>query len=111
VNPNQKLTRLAEMYPDQKRQLFKYFRHQPVALELFVSAADGSDHSLNEWLSALEAMTEWLLKKDQVMSLADKIQYLNCATEIMAQGAHWDDFASAICSILERYGCERSNDL
>ena len=44
------------------------------------------------------------------MSLTNKIQYLNCATEIMAKGAHWDNFATAIYSILEQYGCERSSD-
>lgn len=110
MNHNQTLIHLAEVYPNQKRQLFKNFKHQPVALEVFVSAVDASDYPFNEWLNALEIMTDWLSKKDRVMSLNDKIQYLNCATEMIAQGAHWDNFSDAVHTILEQYGCERSSD-
>ena len=110
MNHNQKLTHLIEVYPDLAKQLFKYFKYQPVTLELFVCAVDKSDYSLTEWFDALDTMTEWLTKRDRVMSLTNKIQYLNCATEIMAKGAHWDNFATAIYSILEQYGCERSSD-
>ena len=110
MNSHQKLTQLGEIYPDQKRQLFKYFRHQPNALEVFVSMVDESDYSLSEWLDALTMMTEWLTEKSQIMSLSDQIQYLNCAREIIEQGAHWDNVSSAIRSILEQYGCERSSD-
>ena len=108
MNHNQKLTHLIKAYPDKKKQLFKYFKYQPVTLELFVSAVDNSDYPLNEWLDALDTMTEWLTKRDRIMSIPNKIQYLNCATEIMAKGAHLDNFATAIDSILEQYGCERS---
>jgi hypothetical protein len=110
MNHNQKLIHLGEVYPDQKRQLFKYFMHQSTALEAFISTVDVSDYTLCDWLDALDVMTEWLAEKDRVMSLNDKIQYLNCATEIIGQGAHCDNMVSAIHSILEAYGCERSSD-
>ncbi|MFL2825533.1 MAG: hypothetical protein ACPGEE_00380 [Opitutales bacterium] len=110
MNHDQKLMHLGEAYPDQKRQLFKYFRHQPAVLEMFVSSVDTSEYSLSDWLDALDSMSEWLTKKGRVMSLNDKIQYLNCATEIIDQGAHYDTMASAVHSILEQYGCERSSD-
>ena len=110
MNHNQTLIHLAEVYPNQKRQLFKNFKHQPVALEVFVSAVDKSDHPLSDWLDALDIMAEWLSKKGRVMSLNDKIQYLNCATEIIAQGSHWDNLCGAIYALLEEYGCERSSD-
>ena len=44
------------------------------------------------------------------MTLNNKIQYLNCASEIIDQEAQWDNMASAILNILEQYGCERSSD-
>lgn len=110
MNHNQKLIHLGEVYPEQKRQLYKYFRHQPVALEVFVSTTDDSDYPYSEWLDALDTMTDWLSERGRVMTLTDKIQYLNCAREIIEQGAHLDNLASAIHSILEQYGCERSSD-
>ena len=109
MNHNQKLSHLGEVYPEQKRQLFKYFRHQAEALEAFVSAVDVSDYPFSEWLNALDVMTEWLAKKEQTMTLNNKIQYLNCASGIIDQEARWDDMASAILFILEQYGCERSS--
>lgn len=110
MNHNQKLNLLGEAYPEQKRQLFKYFRHQAQALEAFLSAVDVSEYTFSEWLNALDIMTAWLTKKGQTMTLNNKIQYLNCACEIIAQEAQWDNMASAILPILEQYGCERSCD-
>ncbi len=110
MNHNQKLSHLGEVYPEQKRQLFKYFRHQAEALEVFVSAVDVSDYPFAEWLNALDVMTDWLAKKGQTMTLNNKIQYLNCASEIIDQEAQWDNMASAILPILELHGCERSSD-
>ena len=63
MNHNQKLSHLSEVYPEQKRQLFKYFRHQAVALEVFVSAVDVSDYPFAEWLNALDVMTGVACKK------------------------------------------------
>lgn len=110
MNQNQKLIHLVEVYSEQKTLLLKYFESQPEDLEDFVSAVDGSDYPISEWLDALDTMTGWLAEKGSVMSLADKIQYVNCATGIIAQGAHWDNLASAIRPILEQYGCERSSN-
>ena len=110
MNHYQKLIDLGEAYPDQKRQLFKYFRHQPSALETFVITVDISDHAMCDWLDALDRMSEWLEGKGLVLSLKDKIQYLNCASEIVDQMAKCDSMASAILLILEQYGCERSTD-
>ena len=110
MNHNKKLSHLGETYPKQKRQLFNYFRHQADALEVFVSAVDMSDYSLAEWLNALDVMTEWLKKKGKTMTLNNKIQYLNCASEIIDQEAQWDSMVSSILPILEQYGCERSSD-
>ena len=110
MNHNQKLSHLSEVYPEQKRQLFKYFRHQAEALELFVSVVDASDYYFAEWLNALDIMTVWLAKKKLDMNIKNKIQYLNCASEIIDQEAQWDNMASAILPILEQYGCERSSD-
>ena len=110
MNHNQKLIHLGEVYPEQKRQLFKYFRHQAEAFEAFISAVDVSDYSFAEWLNTLDVMTEWLTKKGQSMTLNNKIQYLNCASEIIHQEAQWNNMASAILSILEQFGCERSSD-
>lgn len=110
MNHNQKLSHLSEAYPEQKRQLFKYFRHQSEALEVFVSAVDASDYPFAEWLNALDVMNDWLAKKGQTMTLNNKIQYLNCASEIIDQEAQWNNMASAILPILEQYGCERSSD-
>ena len=87
MNHNQKLSHLGETYPEQKRQLFKYFRHQAEELEVFISAVDVSDYTFAEWLDALDVMTEWLAKKRQNMTLNNKIQYLNCASEIIDQEA------------------------
>ena len=110
MNHNQKLSILGETYPEQKRQLFKYFRHQAETLETFVSAVDVSEYSFAEWLNALDIMTAWLAKKGRTMNLNNKIQYLNCACEIIDQEAQWDNMASSILPILEQYGCERSSD-
>ena len=110
MNHNQKLSHLSKTYPGQKRQLFKNFRHQAEALEVFVSAVDVSDYTFAEWLNALDVMTEWLTKKGQTMTLNNKIQYLNCASEIIGQEAQWNNMASAIIPILEQYGCEHSSD-
>ena len=109
MNNDQKLSHLGEVYPEQKRQLFKYFRHQDKALEAFVAAVDMSEYPFAEWLNALDVMTEWLLQKEQTMTLNNKIQYLNCASEIIGQSAQWDNMASAILPILEQYGCERTS--
>ena len=109
MNHNQKLSNLGETYPEQKRQLFKYFRHQAEALEIFVSLVDVSSYNFSEWLNALDVMTEWLAKKGQTMTLSNKIQYLNCACEVIDQTAQWDSMARAILPILEQYGCERSS--
>ena len=110
MNHNQKLIDLGEAYPDQKRQLFEYFRHQSEALEVFVSVVDVSNYTFSEWLNALDIMTDWLTKKGQTMTLNNKIQYLNCASQIIDQEAQWNNMASAILPILEQYGCERSSD-
>ena len=110
MNHNKKLSYLCEAYPEQKRELLKYFRHQPEALKVFVSSVDASDYTFSEWLKALDKMTEWLTKKGRIMSIYNKIQYLNCATEILGQEAQWDSMDSAIYQILELYGCERSSD-
>lgn len=110
MNLNQKLQQLVEAYPEKKAQLLKYFQFETEALGAFVLAVDECDFPLGEWIDALDTMTEWLSKRGQVMSLSDKLQYLNCATEIMTQGAHWENFASAIREILERYGCEHASD-
>ena len=110
MSQNQKLIHLSDVYPDQKRQLFKYFRHHPMALEAFVATVDVSDYPLSDWLDALDIMTDWLTERGRVMSLNNKIQYLNCAQEIIDKGAHLNNMASAIHQILEQYGCERTND-
>lgn len=110
MNPNQKLIHLVKVHSDQKKQLLKYFESEPETLDAFIAAVDNCDFPLKEWIEALDTITEWLSERDRVMPLADKIQYLNCATEIIAQGAHWDNFASAIQPILEQYGCEQSSD-
>ena len=106
----QKLSYLGETYPEQKRQLFKYFRHQADALEVFVSAVDISNYTFAEWLNALDIMTDWLARKGLTMTLKNKIQYLNCASEVIDREAQWDNMFSAIIPILEQYGCERSSD-
>ena len=101
MNHNQKLSHLGEVYPEQKRQLFKYFRHQAEALEVFISAVDVSDYPFAEWLNALDVMTEWLANKGQTMTLNNKIQYLNCASEIIDQEAQWDNMALSLIHISE----------
>ena len=111
MNHNQKLNDLGGSYPEQKRQLFRYFRHHPNALEAFISTVNMSNYPFAEWLNALDSMTEWLAKIGKTMSLDNKIQYLNCAIESLDQLAQLDDLASAILPILEQYGCERSSDL
>ena len=110
MNHNEKLNHLGVTYPEQKRQLFKYFRHHAEALQAFISLVDVSVYPFEEWLNTLDVMTNWLAKKGQTMTLNNKIQYLNCACEIIDQGAKWDNMACAILSILEQYGCERSSD-
>ena len=110
MNHNQRLSYFCEAHPEQKRQIFKYFRHQAEAFEVFVSAVDVSGYPLTDWLDALDVITEWLAKKGQTMTLNNKIQYLNCASEIINQQARWDNMASAILPILKQYGCERTSD-
>lgn len=110
MNHDQKLSHLGEAYPEQKRQLFKYFKNYADALEVFVSVVDVSNYHYAEWLDALDFMTDWLTKKGQTMTLDNKIQYLNCACKIIDQEAQWNDMVSSILPILEQYGCERSSD-
>ena len=71
---------------------------------------DVSKYTIAEWLNALDIMTAWLTKKGQTLDLNNKIQYLNCASQIIDQEAQWDNMASSILPILEQYGCERSSD-
>ena len=77
-------------------------------MKFFLSSVDDSEYCFPEWVNALDVMTEWLAKKGQTMTLNDKIQYLNCASEIINKEAQLNNLDSAIFYILEQFGCERS---
>lgn len=74
--------------------------------ELIEARSDSSRFSLDEWISALEILLQYLIKEGRKADLATQLGYLNCSAEYLAKGVSPLSFPVAVEGFIDQFGFE-----
>ena len=76
------------------------------AVQQFLTGVDESGESLEAWLSAFEAFTNYIRGTAHRPTLSQALGYLHCCEAIIESGPRYETFPMAVMTMLETYGYE-----
>lgn len=74
--------------------------------ELIAARSDSSRFSLDEWISALEILLQYLIKEGRKAELTTQLGYLNCSAEYLEMGVSPLSFPAAVEEFIDQFGFE-----
>ena len=80
---------------------------KPEQIETFVFAIDDSDFSIEEWIDALLLFREWEVSHQRKLELTNKIDYLACCAQGVAQLPKLLPFVELVRDYLKNYGVSK----
>ncbi|MAV39681.1 MAG: hypothetical protein CML12_03780 [Puniceicoccaceae bacterium] len=112
MNENYSIELLARGDRKIESQLKTHFFDKPEGLAYLVGLVDAGSATLDEYLEALDYLSDWLKREGKCLSIQNKLQYLSCVEEARSRSGagQWERFVHALESMLQDFGCERASD-
>ena len=92
----------------EEAKLKAYFELSDSEIENILYCVDESAFTLEDWVSALISMQEWLKCKSLTLSLKDSLDYIHCASTASPNKNQIESLMELALEFLNLYGCERA---